>query len=107
MYLVERQPQSTFTTQELARLAAYRAAVQAGFYTDRDGTAASTDTWLLARLLRAQRPGAYPFTAEERRRLGALRKRVADGEFGEDRPPSAGGTASAPATQATDDPLTE
>ena len=37
---------STFTTQELERLAAYRAAVVAGFYTDWDGSAETTDTEL-------------------------------------------------------------
>jgi hypothetical protein len=106
MYLVERQPQGTFTTQELARLEVYRAAVAAGFYTDWDGTAASTDTWLLTRLLRAQRPGAYPFTAEERRGLGDLRKRVAGGEFGDDRPVVVS-EPSEPATQDAEGPLTE
>jgi hypothetical protein len=37
MHLVERN-YSTFTTEELARLAVYRAAVEAGFYTDWDGS---------------------------------------------------------------------
>jgi hypothetical protein len=40
MYLVDQPPNSIFTESELARLAAYRAAVAAGFYTDWDGSEA-------------------------------------------------------------------
>lgn len=43
MHLVEPAI-GTFTKQELARLAVYRAAVAAGFYTDWDASAATTDT---------------------------------------------------------------
>jgi hypothetical protein len=52
MHLVEPPITSTFTTTELERLAAYRAAVAAGFYSDWDGSAASTDTAVLAWLPR-------------------------------------------------------
>jgi hypothetical protein len=37
MNTVDQRSDSTFTTQELARLAVYRAAVLAGFYSDWDG----------------------------------------------------------------------
>jgi hypothetical protein len=49
MHPVE-EAKSTFTTQELARLRAYQAAVAAGFYTDWDGSAETTDTQTLAAL---------------------------------------------------------
>ena len=39
---------STFTNREIERLTAYRSAVAAGFYTDWDGSAATTDTDVLA-----------------------------------------------------------
>jgi hypothetical protein len=42
MHLVE-PANGTFTKQELARLAVYRAAVAAGFYTDWDGSAPTGD----------------------------------------------------------------
>ena len=57
---------STFTTHELTRLAAYRAAVAAGFYTDWDGSATSTDVDALAWLATASdAPDGYPFTPHE------------------------------------------
>jgi len=87
MHLVDQPSTSTFTTQELARLATYRAAVVAGFYTDWDGSAATTDTRLLARLLQTPRGSAYPFTAHERQRLVQLRKQVSAGAYAEDQPP--------------------
>ncbi len=79
MQLVD-QSQGTFTTQEVARLTVYRAAVAAGFYTDGDGSSDANDTELLAQLLRdtAVTGGeGYPFTPEERERLEALKARVA------------------------------
>jgi hypothetical protein len=93
MHLVDR-PIGTFTTQELERLAAYRAAVAAGFYTDWDGTATVTDTDVLAWLLRADAPvdgDAHPFTAEEREHLERLKAAIAEdseGRFADDRPPA-------------------
>jgi hypothetical protein len=86
MTLVEQPPTRTFTTRELARLVAYRAAVVAGFYTDWDGSASSTDTRVLPRLLRARRGAGYPFTPRERQHLVRLRKAVAAGGFASDRP---------------------
>ena len=71
MQLVDK-PNSTFTTPELTRLAAYRAAVAAGFYSDWDGSATCTDTQVLALLLHADGTsdrGVYPFTREEREHL--------------------------------------
>jgi hypothetical protein len=79
MQLVEQQPPSTFTTQELARLAVYRAAVGAGFYTDWDGSADGTDRRLLTRLLRVR-----PLSGAERQHLRRLRERVAAGSFVDD-----------------------
>ena len=104
MHLVDQPPTSTFTTQELARLAAYRAAVVAGFYTDWDGSAATTDARLLARLLRSQSSGAYPFSAHEREQLRQLRKRVAAGAYAEDQP---SGAAQKTATDGASQPLAE
>jgi hypothetical protein len=81
---------STFTTQELARLAAYRAAVAAGFYTDWDGSTLELDTRVLA-WLRHPPDGAvgegYPFTAQERQRLEACRAALAAGRYADDLPP--------------------
>jgi hypothetical protein len=42
MYLVE-PAEGTFTTQEIARLRAYQAAVAAGFYSDWDRTPATAE----------------------------------------------------------------
>jgi hypothetical protein len=85
MTLVDNRSSSTFTSDELARLAAYRAAVAAGFYTDWDGSSSSTDTEALAWL---QAPGAaatdYPFTPDERARLEACRNAIAAGYYSED-----------------------
>ena len=81
---------STFTKPELERLAAYRAAVAAGFYTDWDGSAASADTEVLAWLQPTDglaATGAYPFTADERQRLERVRATVASGGYSDDRPP--------------------
>jgi hypothetical protein len=88
MHLVDQYPNSTFTIQELARLASYRRAVEAGFYTDWDGSAASTDARLLARLQRSAN-SRYPFTARERQRLKQLRDKVAAGTYAEDQPQAA------------------
>jgi hypothetical protein len=92
MYLVE-PANSTFTKQELARLAAYRSAVAAGFYTDWDGSADSLDTEVLAYFER-------PFTAEERERLERCRAALAAGAYRDDLPPApeqAGATSDDPA----------
>ena len=104
MHLVDQQSTSTFTTQEYARLAAYRAAVLAGFYTDWDGSASSTDTRLLARLRRAeQRAQVQPFSTEERQRLGRLRKRLVASGFDGDGPPSEAGPEAGQKPAATED----
>jgi hypothetical protein len=91
MQLVDRAYRTfTFTKPELERLAAYRAAVAAGFYTDWDGSAESTDTEVLAWLGVADglaATGAYPFTADERQRLERCRAAVASGAYRDDRPP--------------------
>jgi hypothetical protein len=92
MHLVD-PANGTFTKQELERLTAYRSAVAAGFYTDWDGTAETTDSELLAWLQTAapgtgDRPGAeYPFTTEERQRLEQCRAAVAGGYYSETEPP--------------------
>ncbi|MBV8717744.1 MAG: hypothetical protein JO020_12585 [Chloroflexi bacterium] len=106
MHLVDQPNPSTdnnctFTTQELARLSAYRAAVLAGFYTDWDGSATSTDTRLLARL---RRVAASPFTWDERQGLVRMRKRLAAGGYADDRPTAA---EAGPATPAAGRPLAE
>ena len=104
MHLVDQQSTSTFTTQEYARLAAYRAAVVAGFYTDWDGSVSSTDTRLLARLRRAeQRAQVQPFSTEERQRLGRLRKRLVASGFDGDGPPSEAGPEAGQKPAATED----
>jgi len=82
MHLVDQPPKGTFTTAELARLAAYRAAVAAGFYTDWDGTAASADMETLAWLNGTD----YLFTADERQRLDRLRLELQAGQYADDRP---------------------
>jgi hypothetical protein len=110
MHLVDHSSPSThngtFTTQELARLAAYRAAVAAGFYTDWDGSAASTDTRLLARLRRFERAGA--FSAQERQRLVQLRKRVVAGDYAGDQPlPAETAAPTRVATDESDRPLAD
>jgi len=89
MHLVD-SANSTFTTPELDRLAAYRAAVRAGFYTDWDGSAESTDTDVLGWLRGADgsvATAAYPFTAEERQRLERCRAAVIAGTCSDDLPP--------------------
>src|SRR5258708_2971312 len=71
MQLVDSADKGTFTKPELERLAAYRAAVAAGFYTDWDGSAASADTEVLAWLGATDGLAATagdPFTADERQR---------------------------------------
>ncbi|HEY1297844.1 MAG TPA: hypothetical protein VGJ60_32600 [Chloroflexota bacterium] len=82
MHLVDQPPKGTFTTAELARLAAYRAAVAAGFYTDWDGSATTTDTEELAWLSGTN----YPFTSDERERLDRLRTSLNEGGYADDRP---------------------
>ncbi|HET6318342.1 MAG TPA: hypothetical protein VFG86_17955 [Chloroflexota bacterium] len=80
---------STFTTAELQRLAAYRAAVAAGFYTDWDGSTTSTDVETFTRLLRATsdtgETSEWPFSPSELERLEHYRAAVAAGYYGEDR----------------------
>src|SRR5215471_14292579 len=103
MQSVEPAP-GTFTTQELARLAIYRAAVAAGFYTDQLGAEDTEDighredseTMTLASLpapAGSIDSGAYPFTQEERQHLEQLKVAVADdaGRYVDDRPMAVGG----------------
>jgi hypothetical protein len=97
MYLVDQSPNSTFTAPELARLAAYRAAVAAGFYTDWDGSSATTDTDELAWLTGSE----YPFTSDERQRLDRLRANVNEGRYAEDQPAA---PVAAPAEETPEDP---
>jgi hypothetical protein len=92
MHLVDQPPKGTFTTAELARLAAYRAAVAAGFYTDWDGSATSTDSETLAWL----RGADYLFTADERQRLERLRTDLEAGQYADDRPATATDTPQEP-----------
>ena len=61
---------------------AYRAAVAAGFYTDWDGSAATTDRAELAWLSGVD----YPFTADERERLDRLRQNLNEGRYADDQP---------------------
>jgi hypothetical protein len=82
MQLVDR-PNGTFTNHELARLVAYRAAVTAGFYTDWDGSATSTDTELLELLRRSD-----VFTHEQRVHLEECRAAVAAGRYQDDLAPT-------------------
>ena len=85
----------TFTTQELERLAAYRAAVAAGFYTDWDGSTQDLDTEVLAWLRRPAgevEAGAYPFTPEERQRLERCRQAFGAGRYADDEPLASGAT---------------
>ena len=100
MHLVDPHTDiSTFTTAERSRLVAYRAAVAAGLYSDWDGSAARTDTQVLAGLVRAEGQGkaeTYPFTEEERQALERLREKYAEGGFADDRP--APPTVTPPAT---------
>ena len=77
---------STFTTAQLARLAVYRAAVAAGFYTDWDGSAESTDTAVLGWLTTdsaSSGAGAFPFTTDELERLERCRAAVVAGYYTE------------------------
>jgi hypothetical protein len=86
MYLVDNDS-STFTSEELARLAAYRGAVAAGFYTDWDGTATEPDVEALAWLAHpCQAAGGYPFTPDELVRLEHCRGAVSAGYYSEDLP---------------------
>jgi len=97
MFLVDQPPKGTFTEPELARLAAYRAAVAAGFYTDWDGSAATTDTDELKWLSGTD----YPFTADERERLDRLREDFKQGRYADDQPAA---PAAPPPGEATETP---
>lgn len=104
MHLID-PPIGTFTTQEVARLMVYRAAVASGFFTDWDGSADGMDAELLAWLPRidaAVDGDAYPFTSEERQHLEECRAAVAAGQYADDCPPS--GTPTQTATQAATAP---
>ena len=79
-----------FTDQEVRRLASYRAAVAAGFYTEwpraSDRARHRTSRRLLARLLRdtgGARVTEYPFSEAELGRLVACRAAVAAGYYSE------------------------
>jgi hypothetical protein len=81
----------TTTTTEQAfthRLAIYRAAVQAGFYTDWDGTTDALDPEPLAWLAAAS-DGAgsteFPFTPDELDRLRRCAEAVQAGSYPDDR----------------------
>jgi hypothetical protein len=97
MQLVDPPADGTFTTQELTRLAAYRAAVAAGFYTDWDGSADHTDCEVLAWLPHGESVvdggDAYPFTQQERQRLEDCRTAFATGGYADDRPTLPAATA--------------
>lgn len=76
--MVEPEPQShAFTSPELARLATYRAAVFANFYTDWDGSE-STDLNFFDSI-KGQPAGdeGFPFNPDEWDRLGRYRAAVA------------------------------
>ncbi|HYY88600.1 MAG TPA: hypothetical protein VFA49_07385 [Chloroflexota bacterium] len=79
-----------FTDQELRRLASYRAAVAAGFYTEWPRGAQTrrrTDVRLLARLLRPTGGVGvpeYPFSEMELARLEACRAAVAAGYYSDE-----------------------
>lgn len=89
MTLVDNES-SAFTSSELARLAMYRAAVAAGFYSDWDGSAMTTDTQALAWLSQPHACGdPYPFTPDELVRLERARAAVAAGYYREDVAPRA------------------
>jgi hypothetical protein len=90
--------QGTFTTTQLARLEAYRAAVAAGFYSDWDGSAETTDVEVVERLRQVaemdgsaepHQAAAYPFSAEEQQRLERCRAAIAAGYYSEEEPPAA------------------
>ena len=66
-----------FTSAELARLARYRAAVQAGFYTDAISSIATAPANELSNL------SLVPFTPSELSRLVAYRRAVAAGLYSE------------------------
>jgi hypothetical protein len=76
---------TSFTSTELARLETYRAAVAAGFYSDWDGSAMTTDTKALAWLTQPRGTSeTYPFTPDELIRLEQARSAVAAGYYRED-----------------------
>jgi hypothetical protein len=83
----------TFTTRELERLAVYRAAVKAGFYSDWDGSASSPDIGVLGEVLGhadesgAQRPLGYSFNPDEQQRLERCREALVAGRYVDDLPP--------------------
>ena len=90
---------STFTNDERARLRSYRRAIRAGFYSDWDGSASTTDSemlaWLAARPERPPEeelePEPFPFTPSEVARLERCRAMVIGGYYSENL-----GTAPAP-----------
>jgi hypothetical protein len=78
---------STLTTQELERLAAYRGAVAAGIFSDWDGSTTALDTETLVRLLEAPAAAeseSLPFTARELEQLERCRQAVAAGYYSEE-----------------------
>ena len=72
----------TFSSREQQRLATYRAAVGAGFYSEFPRRSHRTDARLLQRLLHAS-PSVpdYPFSEAELQRLTACRAAVEHGYF--------------------------
>jgi hypothetical protein len=83
----------TFTTRELERLAVYRAAVRAGFYSDWDGSASAPDAQVLGDVLAPRnddaRTAGFPFTTDEQQRLEACRVALESGQYVDDLPPRA------------------
>jgi hypothetical protein len=79
---------TTPTEQAFAdRLAIYRAAVQAGFYTDWDGSTDALDpeplAWLAAAAAGAA-PATFPFTSDELDRLRRCADAVKAGYYSDD-----------------------
>ena len=97
----DKQDLSTFTSDERARLRSYRRAIRAGFYSDWDGSASTTDKEMLAWLVTGTRDSGppppedevppFPFTPSEVARLERCRAMVNGGYYSENL-----GTASAP-----------
>jgi hypothetical protein len=80
----------TLTTEQAFahRLAMYRAAVQAGFYTDWDGTSDALDPEPLAWLAAAAEgtlATEFPFTPEELERLTRCAEAIKAGAYADDR----------------------
>ena len=107
MHLID-PPIGTFTTQDMARLTAYRNAIASGFFTDWDGSDDFLDTHLLAWLPPAEEAvhsDAYPFTTQERSHLEQLRTAVVAGRYADDTPPTSISTVSKEGSEASTGPM--